>query len=82
MQELIFYTGPGCHLCQQAAALFDQLPLAVCQRINLTRVDISKDPQLKRRYGQQIPLIQCVQTKRQLGWPFSLDQLANWLVEH
>ncbi len=47
-------TRPGCHLCENAIAVVD----AVCREtgVGWTSRDISLDPELTRRYGEQIPV--------------------------
>ena len=53
--RMTIYSKPGCHLCERAKAV-----LARCQRrINfaLEEVDISQNPELLQRYGNDIPVI-------------------------
>ena len=47
-------TRPGCHLCENAIAVVS----AVCREtgVGWTSRDISLDPELTRRYGEQIPV--------------------------
>jgi glutaredoxin len=48
------YSKPGCHLCEDAAAIVE----AVCAELGVgwTEIDITTDPELFRRYGEQIPV--------------------------
>lgn len=65
--SLTLYTSPGCHLCEQAEEILDNLGLA------FTAVDISSDVDLVRKYGVRIPVVQRPDGA-ELGWPFdSLD---------
>jgi glutaredoxin len=54
VRQIILYTRPGCHLCDAAADLLEQLarrsPLAV------TEVNILSDADLFERYKHQIPV--------------------------
>lgn len=45
---------PGCHLCEDAEAIVDQ----VCRDLGVgwQRRDITGDPELHRRYAEQIPV--------------------------
>ncbi|MBI4494504.1 MAG: glutaredoxin family protein [Chloroflexi bacterium] len=51
-----FYTRPGCHLCEEAAALLARLgreyPITIVER------DVSASVELEARYGWLIPAIQ------------------------
>lgn len=52
--RVVVYTRPGCHLCEDAVAVVAR----VCADLGTTyrEVDISTDPELQRRYGEQIPV--------------------------
>ena len=55
MIELELMTKPGCHLCEEMkAALFEA---ARGLEIRLREVDISRDGQLERRFGNDIPVL-------------------------
>jgi glutaredoxin len=45
---------PGCHLCEDAELIVDQ----VCRDLGVSwqRRDITDDPELHRRYAEQIPV--------------------------
>ena len=55
MPTLTFYTKPDCTLCDEARATLERVrertPFA------LEVVDISRDPELARRYGERIPVV-------------------------
>ena len=53
--EVTLYTRPGCHLCEDARALLQ--PLLREFGGTLREVDIDEDPELKERYGWDIPVI-------------------------
>lgn len=56
MIELILYGRPGCHLCDDMrAGLQDFRSEFVFQVIEL---DIDRDPELARRYGSLIPVLE------------------------
>lgn len=48
------YSKPGCHLCDDARAVIEQ----VCAEVGtgFEEVDISTDPDLVRAFGEQIPV--------------------------
>ena len=51
--RLILYERDGCHLCDEARALLDEM----LGRDRYTRVDIEADDDLVVRYGFRIPVI-------------------------
>ena len=53
--HVIFYTKPGCHLCDEA-----KRELARAGRPDLytfEEINILSDPDLQRRYGHDIPVV-------------------------
>ncbi len=54
MSRVRLLSKPGCHLCEEARAVV----VAVCADLGETfdEVDITTDPALMSRYGEQIPV--------------------------
>ena len=52
--RITFYTKPGCHLCDDARAVVEQV--AEETGTAWIEVDISTDDELMREYGEQIPV--------------------------
>jgi glutaredoxin len=53
--HVIFYTKPGCHLCDEAR---QEIARAACRDLfTYEEVDINSDPELRRRYGWDIPVV-------------------------
>ncbi len=54
-RKVTVYSKPGCHLCEEALALLNEMqdrwPLEI------EEVDISRDPTLMNRYGLRIPVL-------------------------
>jgi len=52
--RVTLYGKPGCHLCDDAREVIAR----VCADLGMTyeEVDITTDPALQRRYGEQIPV--------------------------
>lgn len=52
--RVTLYSRPGCHLCQDARAVIEQ----VCAELgeSYTEISILDDPELIRRYGEEIPV--------------------------
>lgn len=55
MRQVVLYTRPGCHLCDDVK---DQLNLAASQlRFSVNEINIEDDPALRIRYGQDVPVV-------------------------
>ena len=54
MANLTLYTKPDCHLCEEAKARLLRLQRELGFAIE--EVDISKDPDLLVRYGEEVPV--------------------------
>jgi len=53
--HVVFYTKSGCHLCEEAKR---EIARAKCVRdYTFEEVDIETDPDLKRRFGWEIPVV-------------------------
>ena len=73
--QLIIYTGPNCHLCEQAKALL--YPLMSERGLTLMEVDIHTDAELQRKYGIRIPVV--LANGQEKGWPFTAAQIGRLL---
>jgi glutaredoxin len=54
-RDVTLYTRPGCHLCEEAKAAI--APLLREFGASLREVNIDEDPDLKERYGWDVPVI-------------------------
>jgi glutaredoxin len=54
---LTIYSRPGCHLCDEMKALVARVAGQQPSGADVTEVDISGDPSLEERYGQEIPVL-------------------------
>jgi glutaredoxin len=54
---IAIYTRPGCHLCDEMKATVHQVIDALGEPINVDEIDISSDPELELRFGQEIPVL-------------------------
>ena len=75
--NLVLYSRDPCPLCEDAAALLDQLGQE--RAIDWEAVDIEGDLELIRRYGNRIPVVAEPGTGASLAWPFDLGSLRGWL---
>jgi glutaredoxin len=53
--HVVFYTRPGCHLCDEARA---EIESSGCGGLyTYEEVDILSDAELERRYGWDVPVV-------------------------
>ena len=71
--ELILYTRPGCHLCEQVVLMLQALDAGY------TPVDIENDRELEEKYGLRIPVLRLTENGRELFFPFDRDRLVQFL---
>ncbi|RJX72821.1 glutaredoxin family protein [Vibrio sinensis] len=70
---LTLYSTEGCHLCEMAFELTQQLGLDD----SVVVVDIAFNDELFARYGVTIPILNY--QGNELNWPFDSQQLQDWL---
>lgn len=75
--QLTFFTTSHCQLCELAENLLVHTPMP--QPIPVEAVDIASSQELVDRYGTRIPVLRREDTGAELGWPFSRDDLLDFL---
>ncbi|NOH96254.1 glutaredoxin family protein [Vibrio sp. 99-70-13A1] len=70
---LTLYSTEGCHLCEMAFELTEQL--SISHQVEV--IDIAFDDALFSRYGVTIPVLKFQESE--LNWPFGLQELNDWL---
>ncbi len=53
--DIVFYTKPGCHLCEDVEDVLDAL--ATRHPLSVHAVDITQDADLYSRYWSKIPVV-------------------------
>jgi glutaredoxin len=56
MTVLTLYGKPGCHLCEEAREVVESVRSE--RPFDLREVDVSLDPELHRRLGERIPVLE------------------------
>ncbi len=83
LPELLLYTRPGCHLCDEAraalAALLDERVQAGRPAPTLVERDIETDPALERAYFASIPVVEL--GERRLELATSVAKLRRLLAD-
>lgn len=57
IREVLFYTRRDCHLCDVAKAEVEQAVASQALPVRLSQVDIDSDPELQRRFTNDVPVI-------------------------
>jgi glutaredoxin len=57
MTTLTIYSRPGCHLCDEMKATVYRAMKTTPEAVSVEEIDVSSDPDLERRYGQEIPVL-------------------------
>jgi len=80
MQEnLTLYHTAGCHLCELAHALLEQVLNP--EFFSWKLVDIADSEELVERYGVRIPVLVRDCNGAELGWPFGVEALIDFLSD-
>jgi flagellar biosynthesis regulator FlaF len=73
--RVVLYERAGCHLCDEAAALMDQ----VLGAGRYDRIDIDRDDELVLRYGFRVPVV-AVDDIDHLEAPMTAKELRALLI--
>jgi len=74
--RVVVYTRPGCHLCAEAMAIVTAV--AAEEGADVLEVDISGDPGLTERYGEEVP-VTTVDGRPHAVWRVDADRLRDAL---
>ncbi len=77
--ELTFYTTDGCHLCEEAKELLQQLLSACPEQYQIETIDIIEAESLIQQYGTRIPVVKRNSSVSDLGWPFDYEGLLKFV---
>ena len=72
------YTTLGCHLCGEALAMLKILQ-AHEKSLILAEIEIADSEKLMAEYGIRIPVITADNSQDDLGWPFTIEELTEFL---
>jgi glutaredoxin len=75
-KRLTIYSGPNCHLCEQAKAIL--YPLLSEKGWELAEVNIQDSESLKEKYAIRIPVV-ALPNGDEKGWPFTAAQIGRLL---
>jgi glutaredoxin len=75
-RQVVFYTRPGCHLCDDARAVL--LEARARTWFDLQEVDIETSDALVREYGLRIPVV-AIDGSEVFEYTVDPDEFAAWL---
>lgn len=78
-RELKLLGTSGCHLCELAEGVLAGL-LAEGLPWQIELVDIAEHDDLLERYATAIPVLLAEDLEEALCWPFSREQVLEWLA--
>jgi thioredoxin-like negative regulator of GroEL len=80
MIQLTLFGTAGCHLCEEAEALLDEVLHQQGKSIDLVSVDIADHDEWMARYGIRIPFLLHANSGRELDWPFGVAELNSFIA--
>lgn len=88
MRTLKLFTTLGCHLCEVAAEMLEK-EMAFVEAVNqaetlhldVQKIEISDSDDLMEAYAVRIPVVKFEGSKSELGWPFSAEELRQFLLK-
>jgi hypothetical protein len=75
---LTIYTRPGCHLCDEMKATINRVSRSWRLPLVIKEIDISSDPELETRYGQEIPVL-LIEGRKAAKYRVTEEELARIL---
>lgn len=84
--ELTLVGKPGCHLCDEARAVVEQVLAGLASdptapAVTLSEVSILEDPELHERFVEEIPVV-LLDGRVHTYWRVDPDRLRRALLEH
>lgn len=67
--QFILYGTDFCQLCDEALELVEQTLEGKDYELDI--VDISHSDELMEQYAYSIPVLKCLDSERELNWPFT-----------
>jgi Glutaredoxin-like domain (DUF836) len=77
--KITVLTTLGCHLCDDALAMLHFYQEQTASVFEIEQLEITDSEKLIQSYGTRIPVLLHSQTKQEINWPFSMEQLAIFL---
>jgi hypothetical protein len=79
MISLQLFSTSGCHLCELAKQLLDEVAIRI--PLACEEIEIADSEHLVELYGVRIPVLRDEVSGRELGWPFDQARLELFLKD-
>lgn len=86
------YSTLGCHLCDEASAVIEDLHLQMLANFPLAngldaffvieKIDIADDDALIREYGTRIPVLLSSDKRKEIDWPFDIQSVYDFMASN
>ena len=83
------YTTLGCHLCDDAMEVIDELHIQMVQNFSeaagtevfyiIEKIDVADDDKLIEEYGTRIPVLLSSDKTKEIGWPFDVQSVYEFI---
>jgi len=77
---ITLYSKPGCHLCEDARKVVDEVVGRLQASVDIEEIDILGDSALQNRYGEEIPVV-LIDGRMHTYWRVDAVRLENALKE-
>lgn len=76
--KLLLFGTQGCHLCEQAEVLLREFQ-SDNNNLTIKHIDIADHQEWFERYSLRIPVLLDSESDFELGWPFDLLDLGEYI---
>jgi hypothetical protein len=80
MEKVILYTKLNCQLCQDAYLMLMEITLDIPLEIDLMDITHAHNSDIHDQYAERIPVLAKPGNKVELDWPFTPDDIRNYLT--
>ena len=80
MLQILLLGTSGCHLCEQAEQIANECLLG-SNDVVIEIIDIAEQEQWQLLYSLRIPVLYHISTSKELGWPFDLMQVKQFIMD-
>ncbi|MCX7106664.1 MAG: glutaredoxin family protein [Methylococcales bacterium] len=80
MLQFLLLGTSGCHLCEQAEQITNEY-LSGSNEVVIEIIDIAEQEQWQALYSLRIPVLYHTNTSKELGWPFDLMQVKQFITD-
>ncbi len=80
MQKVTFYTKLSSSICEKAHLMLMELTYDLPLEVDIVDVNHAHNQEFRAIYGERIPVITKPESTKELDWPFTLEDIRNYLM--